>query len=463
MFSFFSSRYIISFIISLSFFMEALDSTVINTAIPAMAHGLHVEAVDLKIALISYLLSLAMFIPISGWLADKFGTKNIFMFAMLLFTLSSLWCGFAQTLPELIVVRFFQGVGGALGIPVGRLIVIRTFGHKNLIATMNHVVTIGALGMLLGPLLGGVITHFFSWHWIFWINVPMGLLTLVLAMVCLDSAPPIPTHPLDKWGFLFFGLALSGLTFGLSALSETTVKDTVALLILAFSLLFFLIYAWHSRYQAYPIVKTKLLALRTFRLSIAGNLLTRLGFGGVPFLLPLLLQIGLGFAASISGLLLAPMALGVLLAKSFSLPILRRFGYKRTMIVNTLLAGFSIMLFAVVDEKTSLYTIGFCTLLYGGLMSLQYSALNSLAYAEISSENLSAATSITGTLQQIAQSFGVAISAIFIRVFATMFSHDLVLTPHVFHDTFLAIGSITMLSAWIYRHLQPGDGKQMIG
>ena len=452
----------IPFIISLSFFMEAVDSTIINTAIPAISRSMLVEPVDLKVALISYLLSLAIFIPISGWLADKFGSKKIFIIALVVFTLSSLWCGLADDLMELVIARFIQGFGGALGLPTGRLIIVRTFGRKNLISMMNRVVTIGSLGVMLGPVIGGFITNHFSWHWIFWVNIPVGILAIFLSIYWLQESEPQPVAPLDKVGFILFGGALAGFTFGLSALSETTVKLSIALGITLLSIILLIAYILHSRNQLHPIVKTDLLRIRTFQVAVAGNLISRLGFGGVPFLVPLMLQIGLGFSAELSGILLAPTAIGVLLAKTVSLPLLRTYGYKRLLIINTLFAGLSIWAFIIIDAHTSIYLIGFLTFLYGFMLSLQYSSMNSLGYADLSPESLSAATSILGTLQQLALSFGVAICAVFIRLFSLIFSNNLVLTPTVFHYTFFAIGFFTMASAVIFIRLKQEDGQQMI-
>ena len=453
---------IVPFIVSLSFFMEAVDSTIINTAIPAMSHSLSVEPVDLKVALISYLLSLAIFIPISGWLSDKFGVKKVFISALTIFTLSSLWCGFANNLTDLVIARFIQGMGGALGLPVGRLIIIRTFGHKNLITMMSRVITVGALGIMLGPVIGGFITNHFSWHWIFWVNIPVGALAILLAKHWLPTSPPQQVPPLDRWGFIIFGTSLAGFTFGLSALSETTANLSMALIILVISVLLLIAYGLHSRRQAHPIVKTDLLRLRTFQISILGNLLSRLGFGGVPFLIPLMLQIGFGYSAELSGLLMAPTAIGILIAKSIALRLLRMLGYKRLLIFNTLAAGLSIWVFTLITSATSIYVVGFLTFLYGFILSVQYTSMNSLGYAEISAENLSAANSIISTLQQLAQSFGVAISAVFIRLFSQVHSTNLVLTPAVFHHTFFAIGIITMASSLIFMRLKVDDGQEMI-
>lgn len=453
---------IIPIIVSLAFFMESMDSTVINTAIPAMSQSLNVNPVDLKIALISYLLSLAMFIPISGWLADKFGTKKVFITAFLIFTLSSFWCGFSHNLYELVIARFIQGLGGALNLPVGRLIILRTFGRHNLINTMSRIVTVGALGLMLGPVLGGLITHYLSWHWIFWINLPIGFIAILLASYGLTNPTLQPVPPLDKKGFILFGGALAGFTFGLSEMSESTVSLARGATIILLAVILFILYVWHSRRQPNPIVKTDLLKLRTFKISVLGNLLSRLGFGGVPFLLPLLLQIGLGFPAQLSGLLLAPTAVGVVIVKPYLVRLLRFFGYKRLLILNTTLAAISLWTFIFVNHGTSLFIIGSLTFLYGLMISIQYSAMNTLAYSDIPAEHLSAATSIMSTLQQISQSFGVAVSALFLRYFSSLSTLNFGLTTSIFHHTFFVIGLITLLSSVIFLYLKKGDGRQMI-
>lgn len=455
-----TSHRIIPFIVSLSFFMEAIDSTVINTAIPAMSRSLMVEPIDLKVSLISYLLSLAIFIPISGWLADKYSTKKVFITAVVIFTLSSFWCGLAASVMELSIARFMQGLGGALGLPVGRLIIVRYFVRQNLIVMMSYVATVGSLGIMLGPVVGGLITSYFSWHWIFWVNIPVGFLTIFLSARYLPNTQPKPVPPLDKLGFVLFSLTLCGITFGLSRLSESTADITTSLTVFLMAIFCFMAYLFHSRFQPHPIVKTSLFGYRTFQISAIGNLISRLGFGGIPFLVPLLLQISLGFSPELSGLLMAPTALGILIAKPCALPLLRQFGYKQTLMSNTFLAGLAIWMFMLISYGASIYLIGFLTFFYGFTLSLQYSLMNSLAYADIPQEHLSAATSIIGTLQQLAQSFGVAVSALFIRIFSYIFAGPL--TPLLFHYTFLAIGILTILSAFVFIHLKSGDGQQMI-
>jgi len=453
---------LILLIVSFAMFMEALDTTIINTAIPVMADSLKVNPLDLKLALISYLISLAIFIPISGWIADKYGIKRVFMSAIAIFTLSSIWCGMTDSLTGLILARIAQGLGGSLTMPVGRLIILRTCERHELISKMSIVVMVAALGMMLGPVLGGLITHYTSWRWIFFVNVPVGVLALLMSITLLPSMPKRPVPPLDKFGFILFGSGLAMLTYGLSTLSESDIKNGESLLVISAAVLLLLLYTWHSRNKAHPIVNISLLSSRTFRVSAIGNLLSRTGFGGIPFLIPLLLQIGLGFSPQLSGILLAPTALGVLLIKPMSLPILRFFGYKKLLILNTVLVGLSLCSFALIGETTSIWFIGFLTFMYGFLISLQYTAMNSLAYANIEHEDTGAATSIMSTIQQLAQSFGVAIAAILVRFFATDPSNHSVLSIQTFHETFFAMGILTLVSVVIFSQLKKEDGQELI-
>lgn len=453
---------IILFIVSFAMFMEAVDTTIINTAIPVMAQSLNVNPVDLKLALISYLLSLAIFIPISGWIADKFGIKNVFITAVCIFTLSSIWCGFTNTLSELICARIAQGLGGSLTMPLGRLIILRTCERHELINKMSIVVMVASLGLMLGPLLGGVITYHFSWRWIFWVNIPVGILAVGLASKLLPYMPPRAVPPLDKLGFVLFGCGLATLTFSLSMASESHVTIMQFMTTFFIALLLLGGYIKHSYKRPHPIVKVELLRTRTFCISILGNLLARLSFGGVPFLLPLLLQIGLGYSPSLAGLLLAPIAVGVFLVKPMSFYILRFFGYRNLLILNTLLVSISLWSFFSINEHTSVYGIAFLTFIYGFFIALQYTGINSLAYANIHENNMSAATSIMSTIQQLAQSFGVAVSAILISLFTYLYSANHVLSVQIFHDTFLMLGIFTFLSGIIFTFLKKEDGLELI-
>jgi len=450
------------FIVALAIFMEALDSTIINTAIPKMAQSLNVFPIDLKLALISYLVTLAIFIPISGWMADKFGIKKVFICAIIIFTLSSFWCGFTNNLIQLVIARCIQGIGGSFTVPLGRLIMLRTFGRRELVNKMGVVIMVASVGMMLGPLLGGMITEHFSWRWIFWVNIPVGIFNSILAYFILSKSQPKSVPRLDKKGFVYFGGGLAAMTIGMTMLSESEIKNTFAFGMIAFSVFLIACYFIHSRHQPHPIVRIGLFRARTFQVSMIGNIVSRVGFGGVPFLLPLLLQIILGFSPQVSGFLLAPTAVGVFLMKPFSVYFLRLMGYKKLLVFNTFLVACMLWGFSSVNHDTAKYVIALMTFVYGFLTAMQFSGMNSLAYAKIVPDDLSAATSIVSTIQQLAQSFGVAIAALFLRFFIPYFStsHDLGL--QAFHLTFIAMSFMTFLSLLIFLRLQPHDGRELI-
>lgn len=453
---------IILFIVSFAMFMESVDTTIINTAIPVMAKSFHVNPLDLKLALISYLLSLAIFIPISGWMADKFGIKTVFISAITVFTLSSAWCGLTENLWELIAARIAQGIGGSLTIPVGRLIILRVCERHELISKMSIVIMVASIGMMLGPLLGGFIVAHASWRAIFWVNIPVGILAVLLSMKLLPAMPPVSVPPLDKLGFVLFGSGLATLTYGLSTFSESEVLWSHSVLIILLAILLLVCYTRHSRKKEHPIVKVGLLSIRTFQTSVIGNFLGRLSFGGVPFLLPLLLQVILERSPELSGMLLTPIALGVLTAKPCSIHILRFFGYKKFLIFNTLLVGTSLWSFSMISQNTAVSSIGLLTYMYGFAIALQFTGMNSLAYANIHDDSASAATSMMSTIQQLSQSFGVAIAAIIISCLTYEASGMRILTLNVFHQTFMILSILTLLSGLIFFRLDQKDGSELL-
>jgi len=452
----------IGFIVSLALFMDAIDTTILNTAIPMMARSLQVEPIDLKIALISYLVSLGVIIPISGWIADKYGVKRVFMLALVIFTLSSMWCGFARNLTELTISRACQGIGGSLMLPVGRLIILQTFKRHEIISAMNSVVMVVSLGIMLGPLAGGFITDHFSWQWIFWINVPIGLFAFWLSSLYLKGSVLKRVQAFDYLGFILFGSGLAALTFSLAYLSESTANHVVGIIILLIALLVVISYFIYAFRQPKPLINVKLLKIRTFRISILGNLMARLGFGGVPFLLPLLFQICLGYSAQWSGFLVAPIAIGIFTVKAISLPLLRFFGYKRLLLLNTLALGMSLWSMQWINQTSSMYSIILTTFMFGFFICLQYSALNSIAYSDIENEQLSSASSIASAVQQLGQSFGVAIGALLLQIYTPQPSGHIILAPNLFHEVFFTLGIFTMISVLLFFQLRKEDGLQML-
>lgn len=439
--------------------MEALDTTVLNTAIPVMASHFGVNPLQLKLALISYLLSLAVFVPISGWLADKFGAKRIFIFAIGFFSFASLLCGFSNGLLSLVIFRLLQGLGGALTLPVARLIVIRTSPRNELVSNMGLVVMVASLGMMLGPLMGGFLTSHLSWRVIFWVNVPVGIFTILGTWRYLPEMPSSRVPRFDILGFILFGTSLLLLTWSFSAMDALSVHLFLCYFIIGIISLG--LYALHSRRTKHPVIHSELFRIRTFRIAVLGNLLCRLGFGGIPFLLPLFYQICLKFSPEFSGLLLSPLALGVLTAKPLFPKILKWLRYRYFLLMNTSLVCVTMWLFIAIGENPSFYFLALLTYLYGFLLSMQYGGMNSLAYADIEEEILSSATSIMSMIQQLSQTFGVATAAFLMHFFTEGDPYRL-MTIKSFHETFFALGLITLISSFIFIAVKKDDGENLI-
>lgn len=456
-------KYYIPFAIAFAMFMETLDSTILGTAIPHIALSLHVSPISLKIALTSYLLSLAIFIPISGWFADRFGTKKIFITALLVFTVGSLFCALANTLTMLVLARISQGLGGAMMMPVGRLILLKSFPRNELVRATNFVTIPALLGPALGPVLGGVIVSFVSWRWIFFVNIPFGLLGAWFAYRVLSNHIAEQVHALDFTGFVLFGVALAGFAFSLGILSEGAAEFGLAakVFVAACGLLF--IYFIRARYVAFPFINMTLFKVSTFRITLIGSFLSRCGIGGMPFLLPLFFQLSLGKSALHSGLLLAPYALGMMLMKSMVKPALKAFGFKRILLVNTVLLGVAMGVFAFVSDATPVAWILALVLASGLLTSLQFSCMNVLTFADLPHHQLSMGTSLASANQQLSMSFGIALAAISLKYFLGQHGNPFDIQLHVFHQTFLILGIMTALTAMIFTLLHVNDGAEISG
>jgi EmrB/QacA subfamily drug resistance transporter len=458
-----STKKLSLFTVSLAIFMDVLDSNIINTSIPAMSRSLNVNPIDLKIALLSYLLSLAIFIPTSGWAADKYGSKRIFIGAFGLFIFASFFCGYASNLTQLVIARCIQGMGAAFMISLGRLIIAQTFKRHELVEAMNTVIIVVSVAVMLGPFIGGFITDQLSWPWIFWVNIPIGIVAAFLANYSLKDNSPRRAQPFDLPGFILFGGSLALLCFSLSELSESNVSFSLILGLISLSLLMLVIYVFHAKRSPHPLIQIKLLNRRSFRISVMGNVFARLGFGGMPFLLPLLQQVGLGYSAQLSGLLLAPMAFGIIFSKLFALHALRWMGYRRYLFANTLCVALILWIFQIINADTSAYTIAVLTFIFGIFLSSQFTGMNSLAFADIHEDELSASTSITSTVQILGQSLGVAVAAILLRYFSSFPGEQAnLLTIPIFHQAFFAMGIITILSSVIFIRLKADDGKEML-
>ncbi len=449
-------------VVAVALFMEGLDTTIVNTAVPAIAEGLQVTPLSLKAVVTSYILSLAVCIPVSGWMADRYGTRRVFSVAVSVFTVASILCGLAQNAPMLVAGRILQGVGAAMMMPVGRLAIIRTFPKAELLRAMNFVIIPALIGPLLGPTVGGLIVHWLSWHYIFFINVPVGLMALWLAHRYMPDYHGDARRPLDVVGLVLFGSGAALLSWLLEIFGEHQLDTTSAALLLLLSLGLLAAYAWHSRETAHPLLRLALFRVRTFRVSVVGGFITRLGVGGMPFLLPLLYQLGLGMPAWQSGLLMMPVAAAAMGMKLIASRVLARFGYRRVLTVNTVMIGVVLGLFSLVTPATPIFLIVLLGLALGFFNSLQYTSMNSMAYADIDTPDSSMASTIASSMQQMSMSFGLAGGSLI----AGWYLGDLPQTDRVavtaaLHYAFLTLGAMTALSSLSFWSLHPGDGESV--
>jgi len=392
--------------------MESLDTTILNTGVPTIAAALQVAPLAMKSVLASYTLSLAVFIPISGWMADRFGTRRVFSSAIGIFALGSLLCGLSTNIHALVACRILQGCGGAMMVPVGRLTMVRTFAKSELIRAMSFVAIPGLIGPMLGPIAGGLIVGYLHWRFIFFVNVPIGLIGLYLVYRHLPDYREERTDPLDIVGLILFGAGVALLSYVLEVFGEHTLgrREIIGLLVLSLALLGG--YGLHASKTPHPLLRLALFRLRTFRAAVTGSFVTRLGIGGIPFLFPLLYQVGLGFTPIQSGLLMMPQAFAAMSLKITMPKILARFGYRAVLVSNTLIIGAMILGFSTIGVGTHVWVIVIQLFAYGFFTSLQYTSMNTLVYAEIGEEEASAASSIASTMQQMSISFGVATASL---------------------------------------------------
>ena len=454
-----AAKRLLPWLVAVGFFMEALDTTILNTAVPAIAEALKVPPLSMKAVLASYTLSLAVFIPISGWMANRFGTRRVFASAIGIFTLGSLLCGISSDIHWLVAFRILQGCGGAMMIPVGRLTMVRTFAKSELVRAMSFVSIPGLIGPMVGPLLGGVIVRYFHWSVIFFVNVPIGLVGLVMVYRHLPNYRARQNFPLDLVGLILFGSGICLLSYVLEVFGEHTLSGREIAGLLGISCALLGAYGLHSQRKLHPLLRLGLLKIRTFRVSVTGNLFTRLGIGGLPFLLPLLYQVGLGFTAIQSGLLIMPQALAAMSLKLTLPGILQKFGYRRVLVSNTVMLGVMLMLFSLIDVGTPVWRIALLAFIYGFFTSTQYTSMNTLVYADVNAEQASSASTIASTVQQLAVSFGVAAASLAAALFIpTRHGSG---APEMIHGVHLALrllGVLTLATTVVFRELRQNDG-----
>ena len=450
---------LLPWLVAVAFFMESLDTTILNTAVPTIAEALGVAPLSMKAALTSYTISLAVFIPVSGWIADRFGTRRVFLTAIGVFTAGSVLCGLSVDMPMLVASRILQGCGGALMMPVGRITMVRTFPKAELVRAMSFVAVPGLIGPLIGPLAGGLIVGYLHWRMIFFVNIPVGLAGMYLVYLHMPDYRAEEREPLDWVGLALFGSGIALLSYVLEIFGEHDLSMKSIIFLLGVSVLLLLAYGRHALSERFPLLRMSLFRVRTFRSAVLGSFVTRLGVGGMPFLLPLLYQIGLGYTPVQSGLLIAPQPLAAMGLKILMPRILTRFGYRRVLLFNTVAIGGGTILFMTVSPGIPAALIVLMGFAMGFFSSMQFTSMNTLVFADLPDADASAGSSIASTAQQMSMSFGVAVASLLAAVFlGGAHRQDSRGMVSGIHWTFLTMGVMTIVSSAVFSQLRPDDG-----
>jgi EmrB/QacA subfamily drug resistance transporter len=452
---------IVPLTVAAALLMENIDAGVIATSLPAIARDLGEDPVTLKLALTSYLLSLAVFIPISGWVADRFGPLNVFRGAILVFMLASLWCGFSASLEHLVAARALQGAGGAMMIPVGRAILLRTIRRDQIVNAMVYLTVPALIGPLIGPPLGGFITEYFQWRWIFWVNIPVGVAGLILATLYMPNIREDVRIPLDFAGFLLSGLGLSALIFGMSGFTGRLLPEGVAPAMGIAGILLLVLYVIHARRHPHPILDLKLLDIGTYHLSLLGGMMFRISAGALPFLLPLLLQLVFGYDAFASGSITFVAAIGAISMKFAAKPLLQHFGFRTILLWNTLTTAGFMAIFAVLPQATPVWLLMAVILLGGFFRSLQFTSLGAIAYADMPQENISQASTLFSAIQQTAIALGVAFAALSLEAGRYWRGGGLIQAD--FSLAFIVMAIFVLVSGWVYWRMPVDAGQAVSG
>ncbi len=453
---------LIPLIVASALFMENMDSTVIATSLPAIAADIGQSPLALKLALTSYLVSLAVFIPVSGWVADRYGSRTVFASAIVVFVAGSVACALCSTLHAFVVARFVQGMGGALMVPVGRLVLMRSVPKHEYVAALNYLTIPALMGPVIGPALGGAITLYFHWRWIFAINVPISALGLWLVLRHIPNVR-IDAHPaLDVRGFVLSGAGLAVLMLGLSSLGGHLMSGAATLACVVAGTLALLAYGWHARHVAHPVIDLRLFRLPSFFHGTLVGSLFRIGLGATPFLLPLLLQVGFGLNPLQSGLLTCMTAVGAMFMKTLTIRILRRYGFRAVLVVNGTLAALSGGVACLFTAATPHAVIALVLLLSGCLRSLQFTALQALSFADIAAADTGQAASISSMLQRLSQSLGIAAGAYLLQLSSHFQGHDEIVATD-FWPAFLVLTVVALAAPLWHRRLPHDVGHDVSG
>ena len=449
-----SKKRILITIVSCAFFMEGLDATIINTALPQIAHTLGTDPLHLKIALTAYLLAAGIIIPISGWMADRFGVRRIFTNAILLFLVGSIACGLSHSLTELVIARIIQGAGGALSLPVGRLLFVRNFSKKELPGVMSLTATFGLLGPSLSPLLGGALTTYLTWRAIFFVNIPVGCIGFYFALRYIENYKDPKVKRFDFLGFSILSIALACILTGLDSLIDPILNElfTAFILCAGFAVLF--LYVLYAKGRDYALISLALFKEPTFSIAVLGSLFIRLAISASPFLIPLLLQVGFGYSPMISGILTAISAGGMLITKLFVNQTLTHFGHRRVLIINGVLLSISTLSLSLLALHPPMIVMALLILCNGIVISLQFTAMNTLSYSSIPQTLQASGSSFISSFQQLMSSFSIACAALMLEIF--LHSRFILHTysPPAFGKTFMVMALFPLLGCFVFMKLK---------
>lgn len=449
----------VPWVVATGMFINQLDSTVLTTSLPQIAESLGENPLKLSLAITSYLITLAVFIPISGWIADRFGPRRVFCWAIAIFTLSSAACGFADSLWMLVATRVAQGFGGALMTPVGRIILGRSFPKDQLYAVLAFVAIPALIGPTIGPVVGGLITTYFSWRWIFFVNIPFGIIGIAMALRYVRNFDTPKPPSFDTKGFIVVGAGLATLELAIDFLGHHIVGTPMIVALFVAAALLLSLYRWYALRQPNPVLDLHLFRLRTFRVSTVAGSLCRMTIGAVPFLLPLMLQVGFGLSPLASGLISFVMNIGAIFIKTIATRMARRFGFRNLVLYNASLLGFMAMGLGFFESDTPHWMMVVYLLLYGVVRSVQFTNINALGFADLTPQNLSRGNSIASVMQQLSSSFGIAIAATSLSLVAG----DNIVAAEDFRWAFIIVGLFPIVSVLGFMTLKPNDGAEMAG
>jgi EmrB/QacA subfamily drug resistance transporter len=438
-------------LVSIGFFMQGLDTTIINTALPAIALSLQEDPLRMHSVVVAYVLSVAVCIPLSGWLADRFGVRNTYFSAIIIFTLASIGCAVSNSLNELLLYRVLQGIGGALLLPVGRLAMLKIIPRTQFLAAMSLMSLAGLIGPLIGPTLGGWMVEYLSWQWVFLINLPIGLLGTLITFKAMPNVTEPDVAKFDYAGFVMLVVAMVGLCLGIENFANPQYPLWWSLSLVAAGFLFSLIYAYHSHTHSNALFRSKLFKNRIYSIGILGNFFARLGGNSIPFLLPLMLQVAFGFEPFITGLLMIPTVLGSLASKPIIRKIIQHFGYRQVLLVNTLLVGLCIASFALTTADTPIWLRAIHFFIFGILNSLQFVSMNTLTLKDLSQQDASSGNSFLSMIMMLSMSIGVALAGTLVNMFSAYFGAEQL--DNAFHLTLICLGCLNIIAAYIFWHI----------